>query len=68
MNRIFNVELDLVDGIVVVYDFHSETTIMPTGALVGDYVRDSVKGCLGFEASESELDALEADGYRVKGR
>ena len=60
------IEIDMVNGMVVVAEFSAETEIV-TGSKLKDFLTDELDSCLGFEVTEDEAQEILDMGYGIKG-
>ena len=61
------IEIDAVNGMVVVVDFDSDTEVVKGSLKLVDFLKDDLKSCLGFEVTESEAQEILDLGYSIKG-
>ena len=61
------IEIDMVNGMVVVAEFSAETEIVTGSLKLKDFLTDELDSCLGFEVTEDEAQEILDMGYGIKG-
>ncbi len=61
------IEIDLVNGMIVVAEFSAETEIVTGSLKLKEFLKDELDTCLGFEVSEDEANEILKMGYGIKG-
>jgi hypothetical protein len=61
------IEMDAINGLVVVDDFYFTDTKVMSGSSIKDYLKDQLDVCLGFEVTEEEAREIVELGYKIHG-
>ena len=61
------IEVDMVNGMVVVAEFSAETEVVTGSLKLKDFLKDEIDNCLGFEVTEDDAQEILDMGYWIKG-
>ena len=61
------IEIDMVNGMVVVADFDRNVEVVTGSLKLKDFLKDDIEKGLGFEVTEREAQEIIDLGYSIKG-
>ena len=61
------IEIDAINGMVVVSEFSADTEIVKGSLKLKDFLKDELDTCLGFEVTEEEAQEILGMNYGIKG-
>lgn len=65
--KTMKIEIDMVNGMVLVNEFSSDTEIVTGSLKLKDFLKDDIDSCLGFEVTKDEAQEIIDSGYAIKG-